>query len=352
MKKISKKVLATLLTVISITVFMFPLQVFAQAGTLATETPYITATFKNSDGKSVDGNELESGDYTVSIKLSGMKTVSIFQLTAAYTDDLTVNSVATIADNDASFSEGALVNEDNTLIAIIVSENDDTSAVTDGEVMLTMSVTVNTPGDFADYFIVSSDPDLTFIEADYGDGYEAAYVLIGNEETDTAFPYITVDMSPILGADTYSVTGQITIASDINGIGGEVGIAGITVSVDVNGETISAVSDSGGYYTLTGLPAGTYAMLISGPTTIDREVTLIVTEDKSVEAIPIAIADYNKDGYIDNTDMYLFLLIYNGGEEAYDINYDYNGDGYVDNTDKYLFSVFYDEVVEYINLSI
>lgn len=351
MTKFSKKCLATLLTVILISIFIFPAQAFAQTGTLGTETPTITAAFTDAAGEAVDGNSLGTGDYTVSIKLSGMKTVSVFQLTASYTDDMTINSVATIADNNPSFSVGAIVNEDNSFVAIIASENDDTSAISDGEVMLTMTVTINTAGDFADYFTVSSDPDLTFTEADYGDGFESCYVLVGNEETGEHFPYITADMSPVLTEETYSVTGQITIAADINGAEGALGIGGITVSVDVNGETISAVTDENGYYTLTGIPEGTYTMVISGSTTIDREVTLVVSDDKSVAAVPIVIADYNRDTYIDNTDKYLFTKVYSG-QEAYNINYDYNGDGYVDNTDKYLFSKFYGQEIVYTSVTL
>jgi hypothetical protein len=354
----SKNLFAALLTVILISAIFVPIQAFAQSDTLGSEKPSLVATFTDSNQKVVDGNSLDVGVYTVSIKLSGMKAVSVFELTADYTDDIAITDISTIADKDSSFSVGAIVNENNSFVVILASENDDTSAIADGEAMITFTVTVNTAGDFADYFVVSSDIGLTFIEADYDDGIEPAYVLVGNEETEQSFPNITADMSPVLGKDTYSVTGKITIATNLDGTQGDSGIVGITASVDVNGETVSAVSDENGYYTLTGLPEGTYDMVFSGPTTIDRNVTLVVADDKAVDstitvsAVPICVCDYVKSGSINIYDKGVFLKVLNGEDYEYSVYCDLVVSDTINVYDKGVFFKFLNSDVEYKDVTL
>lgn len=345
-----KKFYAALLALIMIMVCSVPFFAFAQAGTLGTEAPHLTATFKDGDDIVANGNELEAGRYTVDIHLKGMKTVSIFQLTAA-TNNLTINSVSTIADVDSSFSCGAIVNENNSFVAVLASENDDTSAISDGAVMVTLDVTVSVAGDFADLFVISTDPDLTFIEADYGDGYDDAYVCDSN--TDAKYPMLTFDMSPELGPTSFTVNGQIMIANSVNGNATNFGIGGITVSVD--GTEISAVTDENGYYSLPGLAEGEYTLSIVGPTAIDRKVTLVVSPDKanenaeiSVNSIGIVICDYNHDIAVNGTDLGLFMSYMNN----YNVYADLNKDDIVNGTDLSLFFVFVGENVVYDNVTL
>jgi hypothetical protein len=355
MKINSKNLFAALLTVILTLNIVVPFQVYAQSDTLGTESPSFKATFTDSNNNVADGNSLDTGVYTVSIKLFGMKTVSVFQLTANYTDDITINSVSTVADTDSSFSVGAVKNENNSLVVVLASENDDTSAITDGEAMVTMTITINKSGDFSEYFVISADPELTFIEADYADGFDPAYVLVGNEETDDYFPYITVDMSPAVATDSYSVTGQITIATNLDGSQGDTGIVGITASVDVNGETVSAVSDENGYYTLSGLPEGVYDMVLSGPTTIDRNVTLTVSADKAVDgiitvsAVPICICDYVKNGIVNAYDKTVFNNAFYG---EYNVYCDLIPNNVINAYDKTVFNTFFNNDVEYVDVTL
>ena len=328
-----KKFTATLLTVILLMVLSVPFSAYAQKGTLGTENPRLTATFKDGDDIVVDGNELEAGSYTVDIHLSGMKTVSIFQITANISN-MVINNVSTIADSDSSFSCGAIVNEDDSFVAILASENDDTSAIADGAVMVTLDVTIDTAGDFEEFFVLSTDPDLTFIEADYGDGYDDAYVCTVNSTQ----PYanITFDMSPSLAKKTFTVSGKISIATDLEATEGEVGVTGITVSVV--GTDISTTTASDGSFTLYGVPEGTYTLLIAGDTTIDRTVTINVTEDMALPSIPIIICDYNGDRLVDDLDKTKFNTSFAG--EFY-IYCDFNADGVTDDLDKISFNVFY-----------
>lgn len=349
MKNSLKRFCATLLTLIFASICCVPFFAYAQTGTLGTEAPYLYAAFKDGDDIVAEGNELEAGRYTVDIHLKGMKSVSIFQITAV-TNNITINSVSTIADVDNTFSCGAIVNENDSFVAVLASENDDTSVITDGAVMVTLDVTVSVAGDFADMFVLSTDPDLTFVEADYGDGVEDAYVCTENEGM--TYALMTYDMSPVLAPTTFSVNGVIAISQNIDGTVGEIGVGGITVSVD--GTDIFAVTADDGSYTLSGLEKGTYTLSISGQTTIDRNVTLVVDSDKSIGVIAVCVFDFNRDSFIDNTDSGQFNIAFDSqsGDENYNKYCDVNGDGYVDNTDMGIFNSFIDETVNYAEITL
>jgi hypothetical protein len=357
MKKISKKLYTILLTALLFYTLLIPTQAFAQTGTLGTESPLIKTTFTDSSQNQVDGNALEKGVYTVSIKLCGMKTVSIFQLTANYTDDISIDSVSTIADTDSSFSVGALINEDNSLIVAMASENDDASEISDEETMVTMTVTINTPGDFSDYFVVSTDPDLTFIEADYGDGFEAAYVFVNNEETDELYPLITVDVSPEISSGTITVSGKVVVAIDETGTTYYDGVVGINVYVGgyidsnnnnkiVGGELVATTASDGTF--TAQIPAGTQELIFDGKTTVPRKVTLNGDKDVSNAVVPIVICDYNHDGYINGSDSGEFTGYL---DEKY-IYTDINGDGDWNGSDMGSYSYFIGKTVDYADLLI
>lgn len=346
MKNSLKKFYATLLMVILIMVFSAPFTAFAEAGTLGSENPVLSATFKDGDDVVVDGNELEAGSYTVDITLSGMKAVSIFQITANISN-ITINSVKTIADVDSSFSCGAIVNENNSFVAILASENDGTSAIADGAAMVTLNVTVNTAGDFANMFALSTDPDLTFVEADYGDGYDDAYVT--TENTSAKYALMTYDMSPDLAPTTFSVSGQITNAVDPTGEATTFATKNVTVSID--GTDISAVTDENGYYTLSGLAEGTYTMSITGQTTIDRKVTLVVDGDKTVDAVGVIICDYNKDGFVTTADAGYFIS-YLDATADYFTYADINNDGFVLTSDAGFIVNLFTQAVDYSDVTL
>lgn len=360
MYKKSKNSLATLLVIVAIFCTIFPLSASAATGTLGTENPGIKASFVNSTGDLVDGNALTAGTYTVNIKLYGMKTVSIFNFVAFYTDDIVVSEVSTISAGNSQFVDGAITNEKledgrNKLVVILATDNTDTTAISDGETMVTLTVTVVADNvvDFADCFTVNYDPESTFIEADFGDGFESSYVLVGNEASDITFPLITEDMSPDLTAASYSVAGKITIADNVDGSAGSFGLGGITVSID--GTDISAVTDDNGYYTLTNVPEGTYTLSIAGATTIDRSVSLTVSADKvnenatiNVAAVPIVMCDYNKDGAVNSTDISFFAKSI-GGNYLYA---DFNVDGAVNSTDTSAFIKFNNKKIAYTDVAL
>lgn len=354
MKKTSNRLIATLLSIaFTAAIFMLPFSAGAVTGTLGTESPALTARFSDSNGSKVDGNTLTAGTYTVDILLSGMANISMFQMTANYSStyisSLTVNSV--YSDNASTATESCgVLNEDGNLVFGFISTNDDCSPLNSkGTVLANLSVTIAEACDFADAFVVSDDPECTLAEADFGDGADSAYTLAANAE----YP-MTCDMSPELLNDVYSVTGTINVANDLTGTSYLNGIVGITVSVVLDGETISTTTSDNGEYTLEGLPAGEYTMSISGPTTIDRDVTLVVSADKAVnnvitvDAVGIVICDYNKDGYVNGLDKSAF----NTSLTNYNIYCDLNSDGYVNGLDKTIYNIFNNNTVNYSSVTL
>lgn len=360
MRKTSNRLIATLLSLaFTATIFLLPFTAWAVTGTMGHEKPELTARFTDTAGSKVDGNVLTAGTYTVDVVLSGMANISMFQMTANYSStyitSLTVNSVYSDDASTATESCGVL-NEDGKLVFGFISTNDDCSPVNSkGTVLASLSVTISDsatiddPCDFAKAFIVSDDPECTLAEADFGDGTDLAYTLDPNAE----YPMIC-DMSPVLQNDVYSVTGTVNTASDLTGSELLKGIVGITVSVTIDGKTISDTTSDNGQYTLEGLPEGEYTMSISGPTTIDRNVTLVVSADKAVnnvisaDAVGVVICDYNKDGNINGLDKPTF----NASLTTYNVYCDLNCDGDVNGLDKSVFNIFYNKAVNYSSVTL
>ena len=223
--------------------------------------------------------------------------------------------------------------------------------------MVSLNITVNTPGDFADYFSLNTDPERTYIGADLGDGYDSAYTCVESADVQAPsdrkyYPNITHDMSPDISVKTYDVKGQITIATNLDGTAGTSGIVGITASVAVGDNTVTATSDSEGYYTLSALPEGTYTVTFSGSTTVDRTATLVVSADKAdsnglitVSAVPICICDYVKNGKIDGFDKINFMKYLTNDE--YDVYHDIVVNSKVDGFDKIQFQSFLNQEIVY-----
>jgi len=93
-------------------------------------------------------------------------------------------------------------------------------------------------------------------------------------------------------------------------------------------------------------------MLISGETTIDRTVTLVVSESKDVSSVSIAICDYNHDGSIDGLDKLSFYEAFSGGAEDYNLYCDFNKDNAIDGLDKLTFFTFFGNEVKYADVTL
>ncbi len=348
MKKITKAFITALSFIFIIS--MMPFSVLAEGG-MGSESPFIQAVFTGENGETANGDVLEAGDYTVDITLSGMAAVSFFELTAQYTDDITVNSVSTIADTNEGFSCGGIKNEDNSLSVILASLGENNTPISEGEAMITMQLTVNTDGDFANYFTVNEDPELTFVGSSYEYGFDASYVCTSvvpkETETDKYYPTLSYDMSPDISVKNITVTGTITISENRTGSSGTYGVGGIKV---FSGEEEVAESAADGSFTAV-VPKGTTELTVTGDTTVDRTVALSGESDISDVNIPIIVCNYeSSDSIINYKDAGIFVD-YLGSTYTY-ANLEAS-DGNVDYKDAGLFVDFLsDAPIEYSALSL
>jgi hypothetical protein len=306
MKKITKAFITALSFILIIS--LMPFSVLAEGG-MGSESPEIQAVFTDSTGETVSGDTLVAGDYTVDITLSGMAAAALFELTANYTDDIEITSVSTIADRNSGFSCGGIVNKDNSFVVILVSTGENNTPISNGEVMITMQVTVNTAGDFADFFVVDEGAELTFVGPSYEYVYEvnnyASYVCTSVEAVEGKYyPTLTYDMSPDLSVKTITVTGKVTISENRAGTSGTYGVGGIKVVFD--GEPIAETAADGSFS--IDLPKGTTEFTLTGPTTVDRTVTLSGESDISNVNIPIIVCNYEaSDNVINFKDAGVFV---------------------------------------------
>ena len=348
MKKITKAFITALSFILIIS--LMPFAVSAEEG-MGSESPFIQAVFRNEDGETAEGDFLTAGNYTVDITLSGMAAFSTFELTADYNvsgdSDIEINSVSTIADTNETVKCGGIKNEDNSFVVILASISENNTPISDGEVMVTMQITVNVDGDFEEFFVVNEDPELTFVQASYEYGFDAAYVCTSVEATSNYYPTLSYDMSPDLSVKTITVTGTITISEDSTGTSGTYGIGGIKVLL---GDEEIAESAADGTFTAI-VPKGTTELTLVGDAAVERTVTLTGENDISDVNIPVVVCDYMKDGKVDFRDVAVFVDLIDA-PEAYNVYADLMKDGKVDFRDVALFVDFIDVPVAYEALSL
>ncbi len=323
------------LMLLSFTVFCAPLCAQAQTGTLGEESPYLFCAFYNENGDAVDGNALPSGEYRVDVVLQGMENAAVMQfearanLSSGVLTDLSV--LSTYADTDNSFEEAAAEYIDDEQIAVIlVSENEDTSPInSEGTVIASLSVTVNCNGtiDFNDYFNFVTDSDLTFFEADFGDGDDCYALSEGEGIEYTVYP-MTADVTPEL-SNNIIISGTVLISQDENGNTGTFGARGINFKVggeyvkasDGTNAVTSSVAGHYGEFEIE-VPKGTTEITLTGASTVDRTVTLSGNADISGAIIPIIYCDYNKDINVNAVDFGFFNKRSGETTEVYDLNND------------------------------
>jgi hypothetical protein len=146
-------------------------------------------------------------------------------------------------------------------------------------------------------------------------------------------------------SNTITVSGTITIATNVDGTQGTAGIVGINVMV---GDTIVATSAEDGSFTAQ-VPIGTTELTISGSTTVDRTVTLSGTVDVKDVVIPICICDYVKNGVINAYDKTVFNNAFNG---EYNVYCDLIPNNVINAYDKTVFNTFLNNTVVYADLSL
>lgn len=340
------------LTLLIIALLAFPVNAAAASGTLGSESPVISCAFRDSTGKTASGDHLKVGSYTVDFTVSGMKDIAIFQITGTY-DTSKISSMTWLSYN-SNFKLGGEEVSDGNFTAFLISENDGTTTVdSDGTVFFSYKINVSADGDFSDMVSLSKEPKKTFITADYGDGYYDCYVLDTSIEYPTGKTYaMTADLSPYVQPTEFDVKGKISVAGDLTGSATEKGYDSAEVSVD--GTEISAVTDSDGTYTLRGLAPGEYNITITSDTTAARKATLVVSADAAdydtitVDNLGIISCDYNRDGCINITDVFLFSRLQSKNNASADVN----RDGTVDDKDLALLKQYLNQSVQYTSVSL
>lgn len=328
-------IMGALILFVALGLFLcLPLSVQAATGTLGTETPYIYCTYTNSEGKEVDGNKLDAGTYKVTFNIKDMTSASVLQVTASYAETVTVDSstVVQLTDTNTDFSSMGYLASDGNIVFGYVSNANDTSALTvEGTALFSLDVTFAEACDAADVITITSDPNLTFALADYGDGYEDEYAIDIDEAT--SYPgnryQMLSDVSPESG---HTVSGSIVVMTDATGATlGSSAYGEYTVDVYSDLERSSLVTSTTtinnekNLFTLEGLADGTYYATISSTYAIPRNVTIVVNgADIDAGDIPVICCDYNTDSTVTADDVkYVYGAAATGTLKEYcDLNSD------------------------------
>jgi hypothetical protein len=323
-----------------------PSTVFGATGTLGTEEPYIYCTYTDSSGSEVNGDALTAGTYQMDVVLSDVSSASVVQVTATYTSDVTVdeNPVALLDSSVTDMKSMGCIIGDGNLVFGFVSENDDCSAIDGDVVIASLAVTFANDCDAEDVISVSDNPNLTFILADYGDGYDDTYAIDTAYEgyNGTMYP-MSCDVSPSAG---HTVSGEIVIMNSKDSLTSSGVPAYGTFSIDLYtdsarsnryGATFESVYQSLGdgaknVFELENLIPGTYYATITSEYSIARDITIIVSDSDITDVqIPMIVCDFDKDNYITADDAkFTYVAAGVGTLKEY---CDLDGDGYATSDD-------------------
>lgn len=311
------------------------------AATLGSEEPYIYFEYEK-NGKAVDGNQLNTDTYDVNIWVKGVEAISTLQVTANLDSTVTCapQPSALMSDEIADVVSMGYVINDSDIVFGFVSDNAECSQINkEATLVASLSMTFAQAGDAADHITVSTNPNYTFVQTNYNDGYDDSYALVQEFEGYAGKLYsMTSDVSPVVDVPSaHSVSGSIVIMT--NGIGDTAGNA-------VSGEyTVDVYSDEArtqllktvkstekvdennlktNNFVIEDLEDGTYYLAISSQYAIKRrDITLIVNgADIVADPIPMIACDYNGSGSISAADA---LVVYTNAAGSQDSFCDLNG---------------------------
>ena len=330
----------------------------AAQGTLGTEQPNLSCTFTDSEGRAVDANALSAGDYTVSFTLSGMQSFAVMQYTMSYDAAvLTVNGHSDLLsdskpDQLRGLGAAGVLVQNGTINFGFITRVDQTATTTAihaaGQLLLKLQVTVATeaPVDFAKIVTLDTDPNQTFIEADYADyaDYGTAdqdcYALVNAFDGYNATLYLMkADLSPATG---HAVTGKVLALANTSGKVAGSAFTVIGCDVLINGEVV-ATTGADGVFTIPSLAAGTYTATLSYAYGFDRDIKITVADtDVDLGTYGMVVCNFSKDMKIDGTDANVYKKA--SGRKStvngYNAACDFNHDGTVDGTDANIYKAF------------
>ena len=337
--------------VLLLTVFGFASNAMAAEGT--DDEVEIYCTYTDEDGNEVCGDTLKAGTYDVGFYTKNVEKISVIEITATYDTD--VVSIGGITDSISSMTSMGTVNSNGNFVIGYVSDGNYVAVDGEAQLIAAATVTFSQDCDAEDYIYVSENPNLTFIVADSTNGnYGDEFALVDDFDgyTQGTLTKMTCDVSPAMSGEGYDISGRIMIADTVEGNASRFGIVGITVDVlDASGDVISSdVTDNDGNYTLLGVPAGEYKVLVHGPTTVDRVVTLVVDGEKSVQDLGIVICDYDRNQVVNVFDLSSFLAYYSGDD--YYVYADFDANGTVNRFDLSGYLVFHNKNVVYADVTL
>lgn len=308
----------------------------ARAATLGSEVPELYFEYYDTDGKVVDGNHLSAGTYNVNIMLSGVENISTVEVTATYDSSVVVEQPIPdqlLSDTVTNMkSMGYLLDNGNMVFGFVSTEDGSTSL--GGDVLLaSFAATFTTQCDAADVISVSDNPNYTFVQADYNDGYENEYAIDTNYADYNGSLYsMFADVSPAKSAG-YTVTGELVVATNNRGETNNKPVYGeCTISIfsdenktDLIQQVKSVKQNTTNSFVITSLECNhTYYARISSEFAIPRDFTINISNTNlDVGKVSIIVCDFNTDGGVTAADA---LHVYaNSGKS--DFSYDLNGDG-------------------------
>ena len=313
----------------------FPLISYAETGSLGQESPEIYCTYEQ-DGVAVDGNKLTAGTYDVSFVLSGMSNLSVIEITAAYDQEqVTIEDPTAfnlISDNDAAeFDSMGYILSDGNIVFGFVSTGDDTSSVNEDEqIIATVKMTFASDCDAEEYITVLSNPNVTFAQADYGDGYDDEYALVDIFDSYNGMLYLMdCDVTPGFG---HCVSGNLVVMTNANGSTNGAAVYG-AYTIDIYSDaaktnlvtsvssipTLNENNQKVNLFNIKDLPDGTYYATISYEYAISRDNVIIHINGNDIDnvVIPMLNCDFDKDGSIGAPDAKNLLTHLNSSEYPY-----------------------------------
>lgn len=312
-----------------------------QQGALGTQKPAISAAYMDDLGTVYDGNALQPGSYDMVISVSDLYSIAQLGFTASYQEDLLSFDLLgeeLLSDTAAYADEmnGAVMDRLNgTFSFFLVTENPDKTVLSDnGADLLTIGITVkgDAPVDMQDVITVNTDPNLTFIDVDYGDTQGDwpnvvfdCYALSAPESYQATVYPMTCDLSPDL-TQYYTVSAYIGALAAPDDAFGTYATTGATVSIQTeDGTPISAVTDSTGKFVLEKVPNGTYIATVTYKYAFTRTFTIIVDGADIESDTMVGIVACNWDGNSSVNIMdYSFFVEQNGktiNDDSYDVGY-------------------------------
>lgn len=314
------------------------------AATLGSEEPHLFFTYEE-NGTEVDGNHLNNHTYyNVSVWVTGVEEISTLQVTANLDSTVTCDAQpsALMSDDRTDIVSMGYVINGSDIVFGFVSDNAEYSKIDkEATCVASLGMTFAQAGDAADHIQISTNPNLTFVQTNYNDGYDDSYALV--QEFDgyigQLFP-MTADVSPVVDAPSgHSVSGSLVIMTNGNGdTSGDAVCGEYTIQVYSDGarthelmsvKSTEKVVDNNiktNTFVIDNLADGTYYLTISSQYAITRkDITLIVNgADIVADAIPMIACDFNEDGGVTVADA---LTVYAMSADIQSDYCDLNGDG-------------------------